>query len=86
MNARKTVSKAGTLVAAVEACFAEVVALIEQARLRAHPAINTELLGLYWQIGEYISGKLAAADSGEGVVDRLAQPLAPSMTPARWNS
>jgi predicted nuclease of restriction endonuclease-like (RecB) superfamily len=36
----------------------------------------TELIGLYWQIGEYISGKLAAAEWGEGVVDRLAQHLA----------
>jgi len=54
----------------------EVVGLIEQARLRAYQAINTELVGLYWQIGEYISGKLAAADWGEGVVDSLAQHLA----------
>ena len=69
MNARKTVSKPGTVVAAVEASFAEVVGLIEQARMRAYQAVNTELVGLYWQIGEYISGKLAAAGWGEGVVD-----------------
>ena len=36
-------------------------------------------MGLYWQIGEYISGKLAAADWGEGVVDSLAQHLARTM-------
>jgi predicted nuclease of restriction endonuclease-like (RecB) superfamily len=60
----------------VEASFAEVVGLIEQARLRAYQAVNTELVGLYWQIGEYISGKLAAADWGEDVVDSLAQHLA----------
>ena len=42
---------------------------IKQARLRAYQAVNTELVGLYWQIGEYISGKLAAAGWGEGVVD-----------------
>jgi predicted nuclease of restriction endonuclease-like (RecB) superfamily len=62
--------------AAVEATFAEVVGLIERARQRAYLAVNTELIGLYWQIGEYISGKLAAAEWGEGVVDSLARHLA----------
>ena len=58
------------------AAFAEVVRLIEQARQRAYQAVNTELVGLYWQIGGYISAKLAAAEWGEGVVDSLAQHLA----------
>jgi hypothetical protein len=35
----------------LEASFAEVVNLIEQARKRAYQAVNTELVGLYWQIG-----------------------------------
>jgi len=60
----------------LEASFAEVVCLIEQGRQRAYRAVNTELVGLYWQIGEYISGKLAAAEWGEGVVESLAQHLA----------
>jgi predicted nuclease of restriction endonuclease-like (RecB) superfamily len=60
----------------LEASFAEVVVLIEQARQRAYLAVNTELVSLYWQIGGYISGKLAAAEWGEGVVDRLAAHLA----------
>ena len=55
MNNRKANAKPGAVVAAVEASFAEVVGLIEQARLRAYQAVNTELVGLYWQIGEYIS-------------------------------
>lgn len=63
----------------VETSFAEVVDLIEQARRRAYQAVNTELVGLYWQIGQYISGKLAAAVWGDGVVDRLAQHLARTM-------
>ena len=49
-------------VAPAETSFAEVVRLIEQARQRAYQAVNTELVGLYWQIGAYISGKLAAAE------------------------
>ena len=82
MSGRKPTTKARSVAAprgpaaAVEASFAEVVGLIEQARQRAYQAVNTELIGLYWQIGEYISGKLAAAEWGEGVVDRLAQHLA----------
>lgn len=39
----------------VESSFAEVVGLIEQARQRAYQAVNSELVGLYWRIGEYIS-------------------------------
>ena len=61
------------------ASFAEVVGLIEQARQRAYKAVNAELVGLYWQIGAYISGKLASAEWGEGVVERLAQHLAQQM-------
>ena len=60
----------------VEPAFGKVVDLIRAARQRAHQAVNTELIGLYWQIGEYINGKLAAAEWGEGVVERLAQHLA----------
>ncbi len=60
----------------VETSFAEVVGLIEQARQRAYQAVNTELVGLYWEIGRYISAKLEAAVWGEGVVDRLAEHLA----------
>ena len=63
----------------VETSFAEVVGLIEQARQRAYQAVNSELVGLYWRIGEYISAKLAAAVWGEGVVDSLAQHLARTM-------
>jgi len=64
---------------AVETSFAEVVGLIEQARQRAYQAVNTELVALYWEIGQYISGKLSAALWGDGVVDRLAQHLARTM-------
>ena len=63
-------------VESVETSFAEVVGLIEQARQRAYQAVDSELVGLYWRIGQYISAKLAAAVWGEGVVDRLAQHLA----------
>lgn len=60
----------------VEAAFAQVVGLIEQARQRAYQAVNTELVALYWELGRFISGKLASAEWGEGVVDGLARHLA----------
>jgi predicted nuclease of restriction endonuclease-like (RecB) superfamily len=56
--------------------FAEVLALIETARSRAYQAINSELVTLYWQLGEHISEKIENAEWGEGVVDDLAATLA----------
>jgi predicted nuclease of restriction endonuclease-like (RecB) superfamily len=55
-----------------EAAFAEFVGMIEAARGRALSAVNTALVELYWQLGEYISRKLETATWGEGVVDALA--------------
>jgi predicted nuclease of restriction endonuclease-like (RecB) superfamily len=56
--------------------FSEVVALIEAARNRAYQAVNTELVTLYWQLGEHISHKIEKAEWGDGVVDELADTLA----------
>lgn len=59
-----------------EARFADVLALIEAARNRAYQAVNTELVTLYWQLGEYISQKIEKAEWGDGVVEELAATLA----------
>jgi len=62
--------------------FEEVLALIESARRRAYQAVNSELVSLYWQLGEYISKKIASAEWGDAVVDELAATIArhyPSM-------
>jgi len=56
--------------------FAPVIALIQAARGRAYQAVNTTLIDLYWQIGEHISQKIAAAEWGDGVVDQLAAHIA----------
>ncbi len=55
--------------------FDEVLGLIEAARHRAYQAVNTELVGLYWKLGEYISKKIASAEWGDGVVDELAATI-----------
>jgi hypothetical protein len=52
--------------------FDAIVRLIDAARQRAYQAVNTALIDLYWQIGEHISRKIAAAEWGDGVVERLA--------------
>lgn len=56
--------------------FDEVLHLIETAKQRAYQAVNTTLIELYWQVGEFISRKLAAAEWGDGVVDQLATFIA----------
>jgi predicted nuclease of restriction endonuclease-like (RecB) superfamily len=59
-----------------EAGFAEVVGLITDAQQRAFQAVNTTLIDLYWQVGEYISRKIEAAEWGDGIVPQLAQYIA----------
>lgn len=56
--------------------FAEVIALIETARARGYQAVNTVLVEHYWELGAYISGKIASAEWGDGVVKELAVDLA----------
>ena len=56
--------------------FAEVIGLIEAARRRAYQAVNAELVAHYWELGEYISRKIASAEWGDSVVEELAADLA----------
>jgi predicted nuclease of restriction endonuclease-like (RecB) superfamily len=59
-----------------ERAFVEVAELIQAARRRAFATVNTVLIDLYWQVGAYLSRKLATAEWGEGVVDQLARYIA----------
>lgn len=61
-----------------EAAFTEVVRLIAAARERTFRAVNTTLIDLYWQVGEYISRKIEAAEWGTGTVDNLSEFIARS--------
>ena len=56
--------------------FSEITQLIAAARQRAVQAVNTALIELYWQVGQTISRKIAAAEWGDGVVAQLAEHLA----------
>ena len=48
---------------------------IASARLTAARAVNSELVGLYWDIGAAIREKQSAQGWGDGVVERLASDL-----------
>lgn len=52
--------------------FADIIELIKESRATAIKAVNTELVNLYWNIGAYISKRIANANWGEKTVDELA--------------
>ena len=56
----------------LEKQFSEVVLMIQKARYNALKSVNSELISLYWRIGEYISNKVENAEWGESVVTELA--------------
>lgn len=59
-----------------ENAFTEVVRLINSSKERAYKAVNSVLINLYWQIGEYISCKIKTAEWGDAVVIELAKYIA----------
>ena len=59
----------------VERQFGEVYRFIVSARNRAFQAVNTELINLYWKVGEYISYRIANEEWGKSIVERLAKFL-----------
>jgi hypothetical protein len=60
------------------ALIAEVRQLIADARLRAASAVNAELSGLYWQVGQRIHSEILRrkrAGYGEEIVSTLSRQL-----------
>ena len=55
-----------------DADFAEVVQLIASAREKVYRSVNTELIELYWSVGDYVSQKIRAEAWGKGTVSLLA--------------
>ena len=56
----------------LDQAFAPLLKIIEQAQLRAFQAVNRELVGLYWDIGAYISVKASRDGWGRGVVQAFS--------------
>ncbi|ODS34934.1 MAG: hypothetical protein A7316_04695 [Candidatus Altiarchaeales archaeon WOR_SM1_86-2] len=63
----------------IEKQFVEVTELIRKARYNALKSVNTELVNLYWEVGEYISKKVESAEWGKGIVQTLAVYLKQNM-------
>ena len=56
--------------------FDPVVQMIKRAQQNAALAVNTQLIGLYWHVGAFISHKLERAEWGDAVVEQLANHIA----------
>ncbi|TVQ16290.1 MAG: DUF1016 family protein, partial [Balneolaceae bacterium] len=59
----------------MERRFTDIIQLIKQSRTNAIKAVNSELITLYWNIGEYISRKIDNAEWGDSVVTELAKHI-----------
>ncbi len=53
--------------------FEHVLGLIKQAQYKAASAVNSVVIDLYWQIGKYVSEKIAADGWGNSTVDSLSE-------------
>jgi predicted nuclease of restriction endonuclease-like (RecB) superfamily len=55
--------------------FIEIIQLIKQSRSKAIAAVNTEMINLYWNIGQYIHNRIESAEWGKSIVKELADFL-----------
>ena len=53
--------------------FTDIIQLIKQSQTNAIKAVNSELINLYWNMGEHISKKLEKSEWGDSVVSGLAK-------------
>ncbi len=56
----------------MESAFDEVLRLIQSAKQRAYQTVNAELVTLYWQVGQYVSLKVASDGWGKGTIKTLS--------------
>ena len=72
----RTVRSVAVVPSPVEGSFNEIVELIRSARQRAVRAVNTELIELYWRIGDYLHRKIESDGWAKGTVVELAAYIA----------
>lgn len=58
--------------------FNKVIAIIENAHACALKAVNTELIHMYWDVGEYLSGLCATSSFGDKIIEEIAAYIAES--------
>ena len=56
--------------------FDELLSIIDSAHTRALKAVNAELIQMYWNVGEYLSGLCANSGFGGKVIDEVAAYIA----------
>lgn len=56
--------------------FHHIVELIQRAKMRAFHAVNTEIISLYWNIGQAISRKIQSDGWGKATVQSLSDYIA----------
>jgi len=63
--------------------FAKVYSMIAEAQSKAWRQVNTTLIELYWNIGQYVSERVATSGWGKSIVEEMAKYIAtrnPSVT------
>lgn len=55
----RTAGRKAAVMPPAEDSFDEIVSLIQTARVRALQAVNTELIDLYWRIGDYLQRRVS---------------------------
>ena len=53
--------------------FAEITAIIEEARSNAYRKVNEELILMYQRVGQFLSERAKEANYGDGYMDSLAE-------------
>jgi alpha-L-fucosidase len=71
-KASKKIARRRSIKAASSHEFAQVLTLVNTARARALAAVNSTLIDLHWQIGQYIERKIARDGWGKNTVEKLA--------------
>lgn len=72
----RTVRSKASVVSPIEGTFDDIVELIRAARQQAARAVNTELIELYWRIGDYLHRKIESDGWAKGTVVQLAAYIA----------
>ena len=52
-----------------------IISMIEKARQNTLAGVNTELIKLYWNVGEYLSVESARTSWGDSFIDSLADQI-----------
>ncbi len=55
--------------------FEYITDLIKQAKQRAFKSVNTEIIDLYWRIGEYLHKQVENESWGKSVIKQLSEYL-----------